>query len=93
MFCGVGNRDVEHQADDRFATDISDANGYTGWIESHKLNGTSYGRVGRGILVFAHCPGKQTPEKTIWIRLPIAEPNFALESNVDRESGLGSDPR
>jgi hypothetical protein len=35
MFCGVGNRGVEHQADNRLAADISDADAYTGRIESN----------------------------------------------------------
>jgi len=46
MFCGVGNRGVEHQTDDRLAADILDADAYTGRIESNKLNRTSHGRSG-----------------------------------------------
>jgi len=46
MFCGVGNRGVEHQTDDRLAADILDADAYTGRIESNKLNRTSRGRSG-----------------------------------------------
>src|SRR5258708_9413153 len=48
MFRGVGNRGVEHQADDRLAADISDADAYTGRIESNKLNRTTRGRSGPG---------------------------------------------
>jgi hypothetical protein len=48
MFCGVGNRGVEHQADYRLAADISDADAYSGRIESNKLNRTTCRRSGPG---------------------------------------------
>ncbi len=76
MFCGVGNRCVEQQADDRLAADIFDADAYTGRIESHKLNGTSRGSSGPGAY------GLRIGAEQDWVR----------KSDVDRESGLESDP-
>jgi hypothetical protein len=63
MFCGVGNRGVEHQADDRLVADISDAEANTGRIESNKLNRTTCRRSGPGTYPLA--PGADAKESMI----------------------------